>query len=791
MRYDEFFRAFHIGENNGCLRTHTTTWAIPEFFATTVLVTEEYRRKLPDQFSYDKWYQGNSSPRNHWANMVKDYDEKRLVDALMDELDDNNLKDILKAFGVEDEQGEINKNLLCVAIAQQFKAIIDGKGTADNKIQDIYLSGNIKADFADYITKACQRYNVMKLIGGDEVSLEDFFVCNTIGEKERVFADKKRIKCAFIDEPSLKSIRDVYKKTRNYDNLKTVLIGSGGCGKSLMLQHLFLQAAKEYKKTGVLPIFLELRYFTQSDEIMSFIVKTVAAKDNNFTEEAARRLMLSGRCQLLLDGFDEIDPSDVDAFLQKLEGFTDQYDKVQVVITSRQNESINGLHNYLKFYVWPFDNTQSLQLVDKILTYQNQLGERDAVIEYINNGFLKKDGVFASHPLLLTYVAMRYPAYKRFNDNPALFYRATYEALLSGHDDNKKPYDRVFKSVDNADQFSTVFKEFCAISYKDGTLHFDTNTFDNYFNRLKSYKNFKNPYKMNLKNFKHDVCSTACMMYEKEYDIFYIDPGFQEFLFAEYYAQADVAEMEELRLSLQRTPIDKLLRLEAIDMLCKSSDFKFKSYVILPFMESIFGGNEKKYFMNFLKACFDDVHIINVNEVVKSFSLLGMGAEIVLMPRNENRSKTILLNYVLKLLGIDTEYAFCLYTKDNVPSGTEFKRVKITEDMQETGKLLGQESMLDDKKCLLIDCKPLETYDYIALIHKNKYANDYLVDAENSVICFGTRITVDTYDLNDESEIYTELIENVISNSGDTYDVFGRLKAYYKALKRECRRNGL
>ncbi len=145
----------------------------------------------------------------------------------------------------------------------------------------------------------------MKLIGGDEVPLEDFFVCNTIGEKERVFADKKRIKCAFIDEPSLKSIREVYKKTRNYDNLKTVLIGSGGYGKSLMLQHLFLQAAKDYKRTGILPIFLELRYFTQSDEILSFLVKTVAAKDNNFTEEAAHRLLLSGRCQLLLDGFDE------------------------------------------------------------------------------------------------------------------------------------------------------------------------------------------------------------------------------------------------------------------------------------------------------------------------------------------------------------------------------------------------------------------------------------------------------------------------------------------------------
>ncbi len=101
---------------------------------------------------------------------------------------------------------------------------------------------------------------------------------------------------------------------------------------------------------------------------------------------------------------------------------------------------------------------------------------------------------------------------------------------------------------------------------------------------------------MNLKNFKHDVSSTACMMYEKEYDIFYIDPGFQEFLFAEYYAQADVVEMEKLKISLQRTSIDKLLCLEALDMLCKLSDFRFKSYVILPFLESIFGGSEKNFY---------------------------------------------------------------------------------------------------------------------------------------------------------------------------------------------------
>lgn len=92
-----------------------------------------------------------------------------------------------------------------------------------------------------------------------------------------------------------------------------------------------------------------------------------------------------------------------------MESFTDTYDKVQVVITSRGNEYLTGLHNYIKLYVWPFDNDQSLKLIDMILKYQGQTDEKETVIEYINNGFLKKDGVFASHPLLLTYVTMKYP----------------------------------------------------------------------------------------------------------------------------------------------------------------------------------------------------------------------------------------------------------------------------------------------------------------------------------------------------------------------------------------------
>ena len=788
MKYDAFFRAFYIGENDGCLKGQYTTWAIPKFFAEVILPDEESRAKLPqDDFSYDKWFQenGGGSPRNHWKNFAKHYNEDAFVNALMDNVDETNLSVLFGNFRVEYIEDELNKELFYRAIAQQFKAIIDGKGEAENIVSQVYTAGNINVDYMDYVDKAKERYNVMRLIGGDEVSLEDFFVCNTLGEKERVFAEKKQAKCLYLDDPDLLSIRKIYEK-RGYDNLKTILIGSGGCGKSLMLQHLFLKAADEYFKSGVLPIFLELRHIKQSDEILDYLVEMVNSKDEKFDEKAAEKLLSSGKCQLLLDGFDEIDPSDVGVFVSKLDKFTDKYNKVQVVITTRNNEYITGLHGYIKLYVWPFGTEQSYKLIDKILTYQGETGAREAVIEYINNGFLKKDGVFASHPLLLTYVTMKYPSFKRFNEDPSLFYRVTFDALVSGHDDNKKPYDRVFMSVDNATQFTTVFREFCALTYRDGKKVLENGEFNKYFGMLKSHQKFKNPYKMNEKNFLHDLCSTACMMYEKEYDLYYIDPGFQECLFADYYANAEPEEVLELVAALQTTSFEMLERFDALDMLKKASELKFKFYVLLPFLDKIFKTkDDSKSFMNFLQVCFKSVNIVNINESMQMLFMSELGANKLLYPREENYSKTVLLNYILKDIGVDPDYSFCLYAKELSVTGGELKALQIPEDANVTGMVLGQSTEVQGENCLMIDCKPMDVYVQFRNEHLSEKQNVYLTDDNKELICFGSRLTVTGYDIANEPEEFADLNANVIGNSKDTYDMFLRLKEYHKRLKIE------
>lgn len=776
MSFADFFQAFHTGNNEGYLRDCTTTRAIPKFFAEHILRDEESRNKLPtDDDSYDKWFHNAATPRNHLNNFRKNYREELLVADLMAAIDDRDLRGLLRQFEIPDDEEE-NKHLLCTAIARQLKALIDGKGRAAPVIKDIYLSGNLQAPFTAYTEKAVARYSVMKLTDGNAIPLEDVFVRPTVGEKERVFSNpKNRPKCSYLEDPTLDSIRTVFQH-RGYDNSKTVIIGRNGTGKSAMLQNMFVRAANAYKKTGILPVFLELRYFKQSDTLFSFLVQTVREKDGTFTAEHAHRLLLSGRCQLLLDGFDEIDPSDVNVFLHTLEQFSDQYGKVQIVLSSRATRSLSGLNGYTRLYIWPFNTEQSEQLVDRLLACCNASGKRDAVLKFVHHGFMQKDGILASNPLLLSFVTLKYSQYERYRDNSLLFYRAMYKEILTGHDDNKKPYDRVFKSVDDATQFTIVFREFCALTFRDGSRQFDSSLFEYYFNQLRLHKAFRNPHKMNSENFRSDLCSTACVMYEREDDLFYIDPGFQEFLFAEYYAQSGKEELKELLQSLKKLNYKQILRFDALDMLMSQAPEKFKLQVLLPFLEnSLRGTDELHSFQTMLETCFDELHICICREASVAAAAAAVGATEIRLPRIDNYPSTILLNYILRLNGENEEHPFLLSTVE-MPSGACA--------FSETGKLVGRIAQNSVERVLVIENLPLENYQYLQAQPAND-GNGWLTDENGEPVCFGSCVEIDTYSLFDCPENYYELTSELKDNSPGTRSVFEKILRFRQTLKIE------
>ncbi len=799
MEFCDICQAFYISQGKSGFKDHKGKKKIAMHLMRLAVKDADQVAMCQSESTYINWTDGDASPREEvWANFRDKYVEADYVKGLKDSFSTTHMDEVAEKLGIIIPAGEnVNKHKLAVAIAKQMKAIADGNNqNVADIIGSTYTYQGTNISFSEYKNAAIDRYNKMKLIGGQEVPLRDYFVCNTIGDSQRFMTDKSQYKGLYLDDATVDSIRSLYKDSgkkqyKDFDNKKCVLIGSGGSGKTLMLQHLFLKAADDYPDTGILPVFLELRNIVQSDTVESFLWKTVSQKDPSFTKEIAEQMLEDGKCVVLMDGIDEIDPSDVGDFQLKLDAFTDKYKSIQVILSSRMCDAVIGLKGYVSLYVWSFDPKQAEKLIDKILIAEEKTDAKDSIIEYLNNGFLGNDSVFAKHPMLLTFIVRNQPSFNRFKKDRVLFYRKAYEALLSGHDDNKKPYDRIFHSVDNADQFSVVFREFCGKTYSKGALSFTDSSFDLYFNELTSYKGFENPHKMTVRSFKHDACATACMMYEKELDLWYIDPGFQEFLFAEYYARAEKEEVLELQQSLSRIPFAKLLRFDALDMLCNFSEIKFKMYVLLPFLDSIFKGSDEESFMNFLSMCFNKVNIVDLDETTKAQFLQSLGIKSMLYPSVENYPNSILLNYVLRMLGMDHEYAYTLYSSDNIPADGKHIRIKVTEDMEVTGVLIAQSINLEGTQRLLIDCKPVYVYELFNSREQKGEKTGYLIDAEKKLIPFGAEYTIDSYYLSTNAGDYKDLVENVITNSTDTYGMFQRIKAYHKALRLEKHHSGL
>lgn len=121
-------------------------------------------------------------------------------------------------------------------------------------------------------------------------------------------------------------------------------------------------------------------------------------------------------------------------------------------------------------------------------------------------------------------------------------------------------------------------------------------------------KSVENPKKLRAQSFLHDVCATACMMYEEDTDILYIDPGFQEYLFARYYAFAPSNEMKELCNTLIDQSTTTFRRWSAFRMLYEYSSDKVEVCLFIPFLDRIFKDrDDRDSFLQFIKIGYKEL----------------------------------------------------------------------------------------------------------------------------------------------------------------------------------------
>jgi predicted NACHT family NTPase len=110
-----------------------------------------------------------------------------------------------------------------------------------------------------------------------------------------------------------RSFIDLLKKRH-----KTVIVGMAGSGKSMLLKHLFVSFYRT--PIGRLPIFIELRHLNNmtGKTIHDYAHEQISAIVRRFTREQFDYGLQRGTFILMLDGLDELDYSQRDAYCDEI-----------------------------------------------------------------------------------------------------------------------------------------------------------------------------------------------------------------------------------------------------------------------------------------------------------------------------------------------------------------------------------------------------------------------------------------------------------------------------------------
>lgn len=786
MDYKEFLAAFYRKNRAGGLLGYRSKKKLTEFFFSNALIGDE-RELLPtSDDAYDRWFDGSRNPKTEvWAAIASRADTDNLEKETLKALNDSLLRELVVAFGIELLPAEVpDKRRFALAITQQFIALAEGNGTANNIIPAAYKKTPEPTGFETYIRGAINRFKWMRLPGEDEQLMDDVFVCSNIGTSAAVFPH--RIRGNYIENATLEKIRTIDRR----NELKhALIIGACGYGKTLMLQHLFLDAADRRNETGLLPIFAELRNFSsQQNSFIPFLVEAVQEYDRSFTEADLIGLLEKGQAQLLFDGLDEMDPEETIHFHKKLAELAHAFPNNQIIISSRYCSAINGIRGFVRLYLHPLDEAQADRLIDKLLQDVDDDKAKETILSFTkpNTGYIRKNGFVATNPMLLTIMVRKYKELQDCAGSRIKFYETMYNALIKEHDEEKQAFSRFFHSVTDGDEFTLVFREFCAKTYVDGIYEFDHRTFERYFKQLESKNELANPVKFKLNAFQHDVCATACMMYEQESGIYYIDPGFQDYFFAEYYFFADTAPTKEMGKQLRERQPDSFRSIDALMMFYQMAKDKADVCILLPYLDDIFKGQSpENAFLRFLAQGYGEVKYITLDEGIIQKYLMKSKASKHDSIVEQNPPTNIIGAMLLDVLNMPNTFAMGSY--DNPVVREKFASYFLTGYVDSVRDF---DKPDEEPKIVLRNMK-----HEIARFGDSEYFDSLerspvpIRDENGEPVCFGYEYTVNPIKLADSPEQLKFFIE--MCNKAGLGLIFARVADYYKKISEAQDKNKL
>ncbi len=180
-----------------------------------------------------------------------------------------------------------------------------------------------------------------KLPSNSRKTISDFLSLNSaIDKSDRLDVDKSQQERV----PGLEVVAN---------NLKLMVLGKQGSGKTTFLNHLAIQCNQGRFQSQLIPIFIELKYFAMiardkcNFSLFNYIIDELL--NCAVWEEQINTLLFNGRVFILLDGLDEVEPENADAVLTEIYYFSKHYFRNKFVITCRIATQLANRRFSLKF----------------------------------------------------------------------------------------------------------------------------------------------------------------------------------------------------------------------------------------------------------------------------------------------------------------------------------------------------------------------------------------------------------------------------------------------------------
>ena len=366
----------------------------------------------------------------------------------------------------------------------------------------------LKTTYSTYLGRILERHSKSKsfFVRSEAVPIYDFFVPPGLSNEQRQ-----------LSAPSAADLAAVAPAT--------VVTGSGGCGKTMLMRHFLVSSIHERAK---IPVLVELRQMNNSDDSLQASMRQTLKVNGLDAEQGFMEPALkAGQFCLLLDGFDELLNQLREPLIQQIQQLHETYPNNWIFVSSRPDARLEGLVGFSSFNVDPLNLNQAVELVQK-LPFDDPVKER--FIDSLRDGLYEKHESFLSNPLLLSIMLLTFSDIAHIPSKLSIFYQQAYESLFQKHDALKGGFQRDKRTRLDIQDFARVFSAFCVQSYDQRQFSFT------YSQALQCFDEARNicGLEFDSDGVLQDSMQAVCLMIEDGLEIGFAHRSFQEFFVAKF-----------------------------------------------------------------------------------------------------------------------------------------------------------------------------------------------------------------------------------------------------------------